>query len=203
MWYSPTTDNRGRMLVDFLSTHALLTENVKDGPTYSGPTGVSWIDIRVTMINSAHRIHNWRVSEEWTLSDHELILFYLTTQAANRNLNCSACNSTRKFATQLGNRPLFYHGIQQNGRQWTDLVNGATTKEQLDIFIREIWYNLESISKRCFPPFLPKTKFVPWWSPKLKVLRKQVNALKRRFKRHKNPDFKETTNARFKALKNV
>jgi hypothetical protein len=56
MWYSPTTDTRGRMLVDFLSSHGLLTANVKDGPTYSGPTGVSWIDITVTPISSAHRI---------------------------------------------------------------------------------------------------------------------------------------------------
>jgi len=36
MWHSPSTDNRGRRLVNFLSTHGLLTANVKDGPTYSG-----------------------------------------------------------------------------------------------------------------------------------------------------------------------
>jgi hypothetical protein len=124
MWYSPTTDTRGRTLVDFLSLHGLLTANVKDFPTYSGPTGVSWIDITVTKINSAHRIQNWRVSEECTLSDHNLILFYLTTHAANRYLNRSACNFTRKFATQVSNWPLFYHEIQQKGQQWTELVNG-------------------------------------------------------------------------------
>jgi hypothetical protein len=49
-WYRPTTDTWGRMLVEFLSSHGLLTANVKDGPTYSGPTGVSWIDITVTTI---------------------------------------------------------------------------------------------------------------------------------------------------------
>jgi len=59
MWYSPTTDTMGRMLVDFLSSHGLLTANIMDGPMYSGPTGDSWIDITVTTINSAHRIHNW------------------------------------------------------------------------------------------------------------------------------------------------
>jgi len=64
IWYSPTTDTRGRLLVDFLSSHGLLTANEKDGPTYSGPIGVSWIDITVTTIDSALRIQNWRVSEE-------------------------------------------------------------------------------------------------------------------------------------------
>jgi hypothetical protein len=86
MRYSPTTDTRGRMLVDFLLSHGLLTANMKDGPTYSGPTGVSWIDRTVMTINSAHKIRNWRVSEECTLSDHNLILFDVTTQAANRTL---------------------------------------------------------------------------------------------------------------------
>ena len=176
MCYSPTTDTMGRMLVDFLSSHGLLTANVKDGPMYSGPTGDSRIDITVTTINSAHRIHNWRVSEECTLSDHNLILFYLTTHAANRNLNRSACNPTRKFATQVGNWPLFYHEIQQKGQQWKDLVNRATTKEQLDLAVTEIGYKLEAISQRCLHPFIPKTKFVPWWTQKLKTLRKQVNA---------------------------
>ena len=98
---------------------------------------------------------------------------------------------------------MFYHGIQQNVQQWTDLVKRATAKGQLDIFITDIWDNLEALSKRRFPSFLPKTKIVPWWSPELTALRKQVNALKRRVKRCKNTDLKEISKARFKALKNL
>ena len=64
IWYSPTTDARGRTLVHFLSLRGLVTGNEKVNPTYSGPTGESWIDITVTTINSAHSIQNWRVSEE-------------------------------------------------------------------------------------------------------------------------------------------
>ena len=120
-----------------------------------------------------------------------LILFYVTTHAASRYLNRSACNSSH----QVGDWPLFYHGIQQNVQQWTDLVKRATAKGQLDIFITDIWDNLEALSKRRFPSFLPKTKIVPWWSPELTALRKQVNALKRRVKRCKNTDLKEISKA--------
>jgi len=84
-----------------------------------------------------------------------------------------------------------------------DLANSATTKEQLDKTITEIWYKLGEISKRRFPPFSPKIKYVPRWSPKLNALRKQVNALKCRDKRCKNSDLKESSNTRFKALKNL
>jgi hypothetical protein len=87
LWHSPTTDSRGRMLADFLSSHGLLSINEKDGPTYSGPTGESWIDIMVSTSELAHKIQNWRVSEENTLSDHNLILFSLRTQNHALNLN--------------------------------------------------------------------------------------------------------------------
>jgi len=54
------------------------------------------------------------------------------------NLNRITSNSTRKFATQVGNWNLFHLKIQQNKQQWMDLVNSATTKEQLDKTITEI-----------------------------------------------------------------
>ena len=61
---------RGSTIVEFLSSHGLLSINEKDGSTYSGPNGVSWIDITVTSINSAHRVQDWGVNEEETYSDH-------------------------------------------------------------------------------------------------------------------------------------
>ena len=79
LWHSPTIDSRGRVLVDFFSSHGLLTKNEKDGPTYSGPTGESWIDITASSSDLAHKIQNWRFSEENTLSDHNLILYSMWT----------------------------------------------------------------------------------------------------------------------------
>jgi hypothetical protein len=73
LWFSPTTDKRGRTLVNFLALHGLITVNEKDGPTYCGPTGVSWIDITATTIKAAPKVQNWRISEECTQSDHNLI----------------------------------------------------------------------------------------------------------------------------------
>jgi hypothetical protein len=53
------------------------------------------------------------------------------------------------------------------------------------------------------PPFLPKAKYTPWWSPNLNALQKQVNALKRRVKRSKNKTLKEIYMTCFKALNNL
>jgi len=84
-----------------------------------------------------------------------------------------------------------------------DWVNSATSKDKVGKSITEIWSKLGEIGQECFSPFLPKTKYAPWWSPNLNALRKQVNALKRRVKRCKNHALKAISKTRFKALKNV
>jgi hypothetical protein len=117
LWHSPTTDTRGRMLVDFLSLHGLLTVNEKDGPSYSGPTGDSWIDITVTSIDLAHKIQNWRVSEECTLSDQNLILFNLRTLNHKNHSKRTTDHTTRKCATQVGTWNLFQQKVFQSGQQ--------------------------------------------------------------------------------------
>ena len=103
--HSPKTDTRSRILVlaDFLSPHGLLTINEKDGPTYSGPTGESWIDVTAASIEVVHKILNWRTREETTLSDHNLILFSLKTRNDITQLNRTTRLHTRKYATQAGN----------------------------------------------------------------------------------------------------
>ena len=102
---------------------------------------------------------------------HNLILFNPMIHNTNTNLNRIASTSTRRSATQVGNWNLFQQRVQQNSQQWTDLVNRATTNnEQIDKSITIIWGELGEMSKKYFPPFLPKTKYTPWWSPKLNSL---------------------------------
>ena len=202
MWHSPTTDTRGRRLVEFLSANSLTLANEKDGPTFSSPQGESWIDITVTSKNMAHKIHNWLVSDEETQSDHNLITFELLNHTSNTTLIRKDSNSTKKFATQVGHWKLFQNKINQRGNQWLLKINNATSKKQLDETITSIWQQLNEINKLCFPPFLPTNKFNPWWSTKLSLLRKHVNAAKRRAKRCKNPKLKEIYKSKFKVLKN-
>jgi hypothetical protein len=67
---------------------------------------------------------------------------------------------------------LFQLKVKKCSQQWRDWVNSAKKKEELDKYITEIWSKVVEICKECFPPFLPKTKYAPWWSPKLNALRK-------------------------------
>jgi hypothetical protein len=176
--------------------------NEKDGPTYSGPTGESWIDVTAISIGVAHKILNWLVSEETTLSDHNLIPFSLRTRRNIKQLNRTPGLHTRNYATQAGNWYSLKQGVLKHRRNWEDHINKAQTKEELDNAITTIWDNLEDICHTSFPTFLPKAKYVPWWTPKLNTLRKRVNALKRRIKRTKNQALRESYNKQYKDIKN-
>jgi len=108
LWHSPKTDNRGRIL----ASHGLFTINEKEGPTYSEPTGECWIDITAATIDLAHKILNWRVSEENTLSDHNVILFSSKTRSNDMHSKRTTSHLTGKYATQVENWNIFQRVLQ-------------------------------------------------------------------------------------------
>ena len=199
-WHSPITDPRGRKITEFLTAQSLITVNEKDGPTFAGAQGNSWIDITATTINAAHNIQNWHVSKEETLSDHNLIIYNIINQRPSANITRQVSHSTRKFATQVGKRNLYKQKLQNIEDKWMHMIEKPNTKEELENSISTIWSDLEEINSSCFPPFLPTNKFVPWWSTELNLLRKQTNAAKRRFRRCKNQTLKEIYKEKFNAL---
>lgn len=99
MWHSPINDPRGRKMTEFLTAQSLITVNEKDGPTFSGAQGNSWIDITATTTSAVHNIQNWHISKEETLSDHNLIIYDIIIQRSYVNITRQVSHSTRKFAT--------------------------------------------------------------------------------------------------------
>ena len=201
MWHSPVTDARGRRMVEFLTEHSLITGNEKDGPTFSGALGESWIDLTITTLHSAHKIQNWNVSDEETQSDHNLILYNFLHQASPTSLTRQANNQTRKFATQAGKWQMFREKIQETSVVWMEMLKNTINKTQLEEVTSAIWDQINEINNDCFPRFLPTNNFKPWWSADLTIRRKQVNAAKRRFKRSKNAQLKEIYGNRLRELR--
>ena len=177
------------MLVDFLSSHGLLSINEMDGPTYSGPTGYSWIDITVSSSELARKIQDWRVREENTLSDHSLILFSLRTQNYASHLNRTTSHPTRRFANKVGNWELFQLKVLQIRQKWVDLLNNPTTKEQLDTAVTTIWDYLGEINKTCFllPIILTENQIRPMVVSKTKRLKETSKRTKMQSQKIQKP----------------
>ena len=83
----------------------------------------------------AHKILNWRINEEATLSDHNLILFSPKTRNDITQLNRTTGLHTRKYATQASNWYSFKQGVLKHCRNWEDHINKAQTKAELDTAI--------------------------------------------------------------------
>ena len=150
----------------------------------------------------AHRIQCWGVSEEDTQSDHNLITFTIASQGRSNFTRKQPLHPTKKFATQVGKWNSFRQEVRHSGLQWIDRIRNSTTKEQLEDAVQLIWADLDLINRRCFPPFVPTTRYVPWWSSELQTIRQHVNAAKRRLNRCKNTTLKELYNNKYKAIRN-
>ena len=145
----------------------------------------------------------WDVSEEETHSDHNLIIIKILPRRTKTNLWRQTVETTKKFATKVGMWNLFKQEVQQINENWKALIKDSNEKGQLEITITTIWKELGDISKTCFPPYQPTSRYVPWWTQSLNTLRKQVNAAKRRLKRCQNQTLKEIYNLRFRNLKHT
>jgi hypothetical protein len=108
---------------------------------------VSWIDITTTTIKAAAKVQNWRISEECTQSDHNLIEFQFSIQTHKNNLNRVDGDYTRKYATQIGNWNQFQAKIKMWNTQWRDWIQDAKTKEELENAITEIWNRMGEASR--------------------------------------------------------
>ena len=152
-WHSSITDIRGATIVESLSSLGL-SVNEKDGPTYSGPNGVSRIDITVTS-NSAHRVKDWGMSEVETHSDDNLTIFNILPSRTITSLSRQTVDTTKKFATKAGKWNIFKQEVQQINEKWKALIKDFNVNDQLEIPITTIWKELGDISKNCFPPYQP------------------------------------------------
>jgi predicted ATP-grasp superfamily ATP-dependent carboligase len=74
-------------------------------------------------------VHNWRVSEDCTLSDYNLILFVLSIKQHKNNLSGNAGDYTRKYATQAENWKLFQTLVRKSSNQWRKWINSATQRK--------------------------------------------------------------------------
>jgi hypothetical protein len=108
---------------------------------------VSWLDITATTIKAAPTIQKWRISEECTQSDHNLIEFQFSIQNHKNNLNRVAGDYTRKYATQVGNWNQFQAKVKIWNTQWRDWIQDAETKEELDNAVTEIWNRMGEASR--------------------------------------------------------
>ncbi|CAB0039197.1 unnamed protein product [Trichogramma brassicae] len=90
-WVCQVTRQRGIILLDALATLEAALLNTGDTPTFTGALGYSVIDLTFASDTLAPRITSWDVSELYTHSDHQAIVFEIETARPLRPTTRQSC----------------------------------------------------------------------------------------------------------------
>ena len=174
-WYSNNRDERGEQFEDFIAEFGLNIENKPHNPyTFESRAGTySNIDITLTN-NIAHdTIMNWRVGQGLTTSDHNVILFDVSSVGVRRD----------------GSRPGLVHDIKR--ANWNKLKLSLMSPTQIEVGddvdqkAKEVTIAIRAAMNQSIPKSKAKTKSNTYkpWTDKLQNLRTKARRTRRSYQR--------------------
>jgi hypothetical protein len=199
-WHDVLTNHRGKEMEEFLAYNQLHIINEDSAmTTFQSSRGSSNIDLTIANNPMLAAIEEWEILEEESCSDHSIIKYNLNFNPdKTHEYNFKGPRYIIKehqytdFHNNIRRQIIKNFQIDNDGGNITEidqrLVERLTSQEDLGIFIDEID---DMIRTTCTDTFknqkLPKNcangKSVPWWSITLTIMRKRMNALRRRFQR--------------------
>lgn len=204
LWHDTVTNRRGEILEDFLLTSNLyvMNENVA-APTFETIRGKSRIDLTICNSLILGYFEDWRCGEEESCCDHNNITFKINIK---KGYYCGETENYTgyRFNTKTGDMTKFDDRLKANvvnKFQCKEIENEDIQKELLEklknaelVELETIIHNYQSCIvaacneafKKCSRGNFRRGRTVPWWTQELTILRKKVNALRRRFQRTMN-----------------
>jgi len=203
-WHDVRTNNRGKKLEEFIISKQLHIANEESSSyTFQTERGASNIDLTVTNNQAIDYVTDWTIHEQESCSDHRIIKYGIGNGKDLCQQTGSNKAGTRYRVTQRGTVNFQRTFIQIMGQ----LLHGPNT---VDAGIEEIDEALsqrvrtapnsediveefhEALDKACKSSFRltrsmmtnrkeAQHKSVPWWTQRLTILRKKVNAQRRRY----------------------
>jgi ribonuclease HI len=203
-WHDTTTNNRGRMMEDFVASNQLhIINEERTLKTFQSSRGESNIDLTIVNNKMLANIQKWDISEEESASDHNIIKFNITLDKAEGIV----INNPGRLRIKEHQYTEFYEKLQliasvtfqieDRGRSNEDLDEALSQKLEATRDIQEFTKKLEEViqkagketsGSRNTAKQKAKGKTVPWWTNGLTIMRKKTNALRRRYQRTTSND---------------
>lgn len=199
LWYAEETDERGRIMQDFLAEHGLYVLNeVNNLPTFETINGQSNIDLTIINGSLIGCCTGWMVSPECTTSDHNLIVFDIVARAeTHRKFIKHDCFNIKK-----ANWISFNELIMS---EFTDEVASKLYNKNPEEAVEMFSDILGKICRRSIPEKKRCNKAIPWWNEVLAKMRIELNRARKslsRIKRLKLIDQMEHAKMRYKNIRN-
>jgi len=201
-WHDAITNSRGRQMEDYLSTnHLHILNEESDNTTFENRRGKSNIDL--TIVNNAmlSRVSQWNYSDQESCSDHRYITFTIAQNLTYQTpltfrgikyivnpekLEDFDATILREYSTIVSD----YNTTGDVNSLDEELCNMANAEPDTSKLVTEYEKIVNAACKANFKTRRPTQKLitersVPWWSDELTILRKKINALRRRYQRTK------------------
>ena len=166
IWGSTNINERGNILMELISESKLDILNKGSTPTFVTSNRAEVLDLTLSSSFIAERIHNWRVTNEVSLSDHKHIQFELQI---NNIFDESFRNPQKtdwvKFENQLSTKMKDFDNKINNIQD----LNNLALKLQMTL--------IESYKTSCLESIRKTNRNVPWWNANLESLRKKSRKL--------------------------
>ena len=202
LWYDTISNKRGKILEEFLTMNSLYIANENThSPTFETARRKSRIDLTICNNEMSRRITDWQCGEEESHSDHNIIEFsiqketQINNQIYQRTRYIVKADQINKFKDNLSSIVDEKFKINNDKEDLANLDEELKRKIQCDTNATNIIEDLNrALISACNKTF-DKTKgvkhvqqgrTVPWWTAELTIMRKRLNALRRRYQRTRN-----------------
>lgn len=199
LWHAEETDERGRVMEEFLMSGKLYVRNEANNlPTFETVNGQSNVDITIISEDMIGSCTSWNVSPVCTTSDHNLIIFEVTSKYA----------INRKF--------IKYNGFNIKRANWNifkNLLEIEFEESKMDVLYnsdsekaaRLFNDSLNRVCEKSIPEKKCCNQSVPWWNEELSKMRKDLNRARRNITRNKKLhllDCLESAKLNYKRIRN-
>ena len=198
-WHDVITNERGRMMEDFVSSNQLhIINEERTLKTFQGSRGESNIDLTIDNNKILANIQKWDIADEESASDHNIIKFNITSD----NEEGRVTHDSGRLIIKEHQYAEFYEKLQRiaseifqfenRGRSYENLDETLTQKLEATRKVHEFTEKLEEVIQKASMETRgngnkakqkEKGKTVPWWTNGLTRLRKKTNAMSRRYQR--------------------
>ena len=198
-WHDTQTNNRGRILEEFLISVQLHVMNEESSlTTFINSRGSSNIDLTIINNQLLRLALNWEISDQESCSDHSIIKYTIGQDPCSRSheenhgvryivkkedINSFQRNFYR-LLEEMHNLANTEGGLDELDETLSNRVKERTETEKI---IEELQEVLKAACDKSFRRRMTRktitNKSVPWWTDELSVMRKRTNALRRRYQR--------------------
>ena len=176
LWHSGSRDERGESLEELIQELQLeIVNQPGQPPTFHNRAGAqSNIDVTLTNGRGYPKVHNWRVLDNTTTSDHNLICFEL----------CDRSDSAQATPTQM---PIKYNLNKANWDLLRNVFNPPDPiqpGQDINAYTKDLTKRIQTAMRRTIPIKKTRTRVTNnAWTDELTILRAETRKARKRYQR--------------------